>query len=225
MNIKKSKKADLEHKRVLFFEIGLILTLALVLTAFEWSIPDKYSTSLNFDRNIIVEEDMIGVYEKKKEIVLPKPIIMIPVPTDTQLDIEDEILLFTPEDSPDVYNNLDGNMWEIKEIETEDTVIHVFVQHMPEFPGGESALFAYLAKNVPYKMGAKEAGISGTVLVSFIVWKDGSIRDIEIMREVGGGLEEGVIRAVENMPNWKPGEQNGKKVNVKFRLPVKFKLN
>ena len=157
MNIKKSKKADLEHKRVLFFEIGLIITLALVLTAFEWRIPDKSSTSLNFDRKIIVEEDMIGVYEKKKEIVLPKPIIMIPIPTNTELEIDDDPPLFNPEDSPDVYNNLDGNMWEIKEIETEDTVIHVFVQHMPEFPGGESALFAYLAKNVPYKIACKRS--------------------------------------------------------------------
>lgn len=225
MNLKKSKKADLESKRVLFFEIGIILSLALVFMAFEWRWAENTTPICNFNRQILIEDDITGIYEKKKEIVHPIPKIIMPIeiPDNSTLPVED--ITFSIEDGPDVENDLNGINLEIPEIETEDKVVHVFVQQMPEFPGGESALFAYLAKNVHFSLDAIQVGISGTVLVSFVVWKDGSVGDINVVRSQGAGLDEAVVQAVEAMPLWTPGMQNGKKVNVKFHLPVKFKLN
>ena len=225
MKIKKSKKANLEDKRLIFFEIGMILTLAFVLMAFEWNWPEKHFRVLDFNRTVIVEEDMTGIYEKKKEVIPPKPKIIAPiiVPDNTEEPTDDE--LFNPEDSPEVTNDLDGQNWDIPEIEPEDVFVHKYVAQMPEFPGGESALMEYLSKTVKYCPDALDVGISGTVFVSFVVWKDGGIRNISIKRSISDCLDKEVIRAVENMPRWNPGMQNGKKVNVEFVLPVTFKLN
>ena len=225
MKIKKSKKANLEDKRMIFFEIGMILTLAFVLMAFEWNWPEKHLTVLDFNRTVVVEEDMTGIYEKKKEVIPPKPKLIPPiiVPDDTDEPIDDD--LFNPEDTPDVTNDLNGQNWDIQEIEPEDVFVHKYVAQMPEFPGGVSALMEYLATNLKYCPDAREVGISGTVFVSFVVWKDGTIRNIKIKRSLSDCLDKVVIQAVENMPRWNPGMQNGKKVNVEFVLPVTFKLN
>jgi protein TonB len=103
-------------------------------------------------------------------------------------------------------------------------VIFTPIQNPPEFPGGERELLKFLSKNLKYPSMARDAGITGIVYVSFIVWKNGSVTDIAIKRGIGGGCDEEVIRVLKLMPKWKPGEQNGKKVNVAYRMPVVFKL-
>ncbi|MCD4665739.1 MAG: energy transducer TonB, partial [Bacteroidales bacterium] len=114
---------------------------------------------------------------------------------------------------------------DIEEVEKEDPVIWAQVSNPPQFPGGLTALYKYLKLNLKYPADAKGINLEGTVHVSFVVWKDGSISDVEILRGIGGGCDEEVIRAIESMPNWIPGNQNGNKVNAAFQMPVKFKLN
>lgn len=100
-----------------------------------------------------------------------------------------------------------------------------FVEQMPEFPGGEDKLIAYLAKNIRYPRVAQENGIEGTVFVTFVVDSDGNIKDVKTQGSPkGGGLEEEAIRVVKTMPRWKPGRQNGRAVSVQYNLPVRFKL-
>lgn len=98
------------------------------------------------------------------------------------------------------------------------------VNKLPSFPGGDRDLMAFLAKNIEYPTIAKESTIEGVVVIGFVVGKDGSINDINILKDIGGGCGKEALRVVKNMPRWSPGEANGHAVKVRFTLPVRFKL-
>jgi protein TonB len=102
--------------------------------------------------------------------------------------------------------------------------VFVMVEQMPEFPGGQSALVDYLSKNIHYPTQAKEKQIQGKVIVRFTVNSIGKIENAIIARGVGSGCDEEALRVVNAMPQWKPGRQNGKAVNVAFTLPINFSL-
>jgi TonB family protein len=96
------------------------------------------------------------------------------------------------------------------------------VDEMPRYPGGEAELFKYLGKSIRYPHAAQESGISGVVLVTFVVGSDGRIRDPKVLRGIGGGCDEEAIRVVKSMPAWVPGKQQGKSVIVQYNLPIRF---
>lgn len=102
--------------------------------------------------------------------------------------------------------------------------IFTVVEEMPGFPGGEAKLFEYLQKNIKYPPVARENGIQGRVYVTFVVDKDGKIKDAKILRGIGGGCDEEALRVVRSMPEWKAGRQNGRSVQVQYNLPVNFTL-
>ena len=103
--------------------------------------------------------------------------------------------------------------------------VFTIVEKMPEYPGGLKAMYKYLSKHVKYPPMAREAGIEGTVTLSFIINEDGQINDIKVLRDIGGGCGAEAVRVVKNMPAWSPGEQRGKKVKVRFTLPINFELD
>lgn len=105
-----------------------------------------------------------------------------------------------------------------------DTAIVVISDVMPEFPGGEDSLFAFLSRNIKYPAEAKKADIRGRVFVTFVVEKDGRITGERILRDIGGGCGEEVLRVIRTMPKWKPGTQDDTPVRVQFNLPVAFEL-
>ena len=98
------------------------------------------------------------------------------------------------------------------------------VEKMPEYPGGQAALFEYLSKNVKYPADAEKKKIAGRVLGTFVVNTDGSITDIEVVRKTFPSLDAEAVRVISGMPKWKPGEQKGKKVRVKYTVPLNFRL-
>ena len=98
------------------------------------------------------------------------------------------------------------------------------VEVMPEYPGGQKALFAYLSENIRYPQIAKENKIEGRVIVGFVVEKDGSISNVEVVRSVDPSLDKEALRVIKSMPRWKPGKIRGKPVRVKYTVPVNFKL-
>ena len=107
----------------------------------------------------------------------------------------------------------------------EDETIFKVVEQNPMFKDGEGAMFKFLNEHIKYPSVAIENGIEGTVYVNFTVWKDGTIRDVKIVRGIGGGCNDEALRVVAMMPAWMPGKQNGKAVNVSFTIPIKFKFN
>lgn len=98
------------------------------------------------------------------------------------------------------------------------------IQKEPSFPGGLQEMYKWLNKNVVYPEMAKESGISGQVVLTFVVGKNGSISDVTIVKDIGGGCGKAVKAVVEKMPKWTPGEANGHPVKVRYTLPFKFKL-
>ncbi len=110
-------------------------------------------------------------------------------------------------------------------VEKKDSTVFEVVEVMPEFPGGQTALMQYLAKNIKYPTVAHEKGIQGRVIVNFVVRKDGSITDPKVVRSVDSYLDKEAIRVITSMPKWKPGIQRGQPVNVKYTIPVVFRLS
>ncbi|WP_439880489.1 energy transducer TonB [Pontibacter sp. MBLB2868] len=102
--------------------------------------------------------------------------------------------------------------------------IFIIVEEMPEFIGGEKAMLQYLSKKINYPAMAQRQGIEGLVVVSFIVSETGKIRDVEVIKGLGSGTDEEALRVVRNMPDWKPGKQNSRKVPVRYTLPIRFSL-
>ena len=223
METKKTKRSDLEKKRPIFLQLGLIITLALAITAFEWKTPDVRGTILPPREVQDVETGIIPIVPQKKE--LPKPVNTTLMKTvenirENMLDIEISV-----EIDPDAY--VEPYLPPLPIVEEQDDQvdeIFVIIANMPSFPGGETALMQYLARNTVYPKIAKEAGISGTVYITFVIEKDGSVSSIAVLREVGGGCTEEALRVVSEMPRWEPGKQRGKPVRVSLSLPISFKL-
>ena len=127
--------------------------------------------------------------------------------------------------SPALYGSETENMQEpppVKKKGNEETF--VVVENQPEFPGGNEALMKFLADNVQYPKEAQEKGIQGRVICNFVVMKDGSITDVNVVRGVDSLLDAEAVRVLELMPKWTPGTQRGQAVNVRFTLPVVFSL-
>ena len=102
--------------------------------------------------------------------------------------------------------------------------VFVFVEYSPVFPGGDAARIKYLQENIHYPEKAKEAGIQGTVYVTFVVEKDGRITNVKVLRGIGGGLDKEAVRVISSMPVWSPGMQRGKAVRVQYNMPIRFVL-
>ncbi len=109
-------------------------------------------------------------------------------------------------------------------IAQEEVKPFLIVEQMPDFPGGTEELMKYLRNKINYPQMARETGIQGTVIVQFVVNKDGKISGVKVLRGIGGNCDEEAVRVVKGMPAWKPGKQNGVAVPVYFQLPIKFTL-
>jgi len=107
---------------------------------------------------------------------------------------------------------------------SEEILNTVNVDSPPEFPGGEEGRMRFLVNNLRYPEAARKAGIQGTVFAEFVVERDGSISNVRIVRDIGGGCGEEVLRVVKSMPNWIPGKIDGKPVRVQFVMPMRFLL-
>ncbi|MEA4983698.1 MAG: M56 family metallopeptidase, partial [Paludibacter sp.] len=110
-------------------------------------------------------------------------------------------------------------------IQPSDEVVFMVVEKMPEYPGGNSELFKYLAQSIKYPVDAQESGTQGKVICQFVVGKDGNISDVEVIRSVAPSIDTEAMRVIKAMPAWTPGEQKGKNVSVRYTLPINFKLD
>jgi len=223
MEQKKSDKANLETKRTVFMEIGFVLALAVVFFAFEYKSYDKVEYT-NVERMVDdTPEEIIPITEQKVKPPPPKPppqVTIINVVED-DVEVEDDIEIDIDFDEDE---EMDAFEFVVEDEEIEEEQIFLVVENMPEFPGGESAMYKFIGKNIEYPRMAKESGISGRVFVTFVVEKDGSVTDVKILRGIGGGCDEEAVRVIKKMPRWSPGKQRGKPVRVQYRMPIKFTL-
>ncbi|MEE4258232.1 MAG: TonB family protein [Bacteroidales bacterium] len=222
MEIRKNPKSDLERKKSWLFQIGMIVALVAVMTAFEYKSYEKSAILLSRDTFHEIPEYLVPVtVHKKKQLPPPVPKIQLHIVEDSKEDLDDFTLdALANEDTP-VPNYFTVK---VKEETIPDDILIAIPEIMPEFPGGFPALYKYLRDHVQYPVSAKEMGIQATVYLSFVVEKDGSISQVEILRGVGGGCTEEAIRVVKTMPDWSPGTQMGRPVRVIYNLPIKFTL-
>jgi len=224
MDPKKSSKADLEGKRTIFIQLGLIIALGLVLAGFEWKSYDRIEFEMDVRDDVELVEEIVIQTEQKVKPPAPKPppqttILNI---VEDDVEIEDEIII-----DAEIDQDTEIEEYIPVEIEEEEIVeaeIFTVVEESPSFPGGDVARIKFLQENIEYPTMARESGIQGTVYVTFVVEPNGSVSNVQILRGIGGGCDEEAIRVIKAMPNWNPGKQRGKPVRVQFNMPIKFTL-
>ncbi len=227
MELKKDPKADLEKRRGLYLEIGLVVTLVAALVAFNVKSYDK-EEKVQFERQASEEQEEIIIQTQQEELPPPPPPEAPEVTTEFEVvedDAEIKTELVVNAEVTDETKNIEITPVKIEEEEEEEeTQIFTVVENDPEFPGGMEALYKYLRENIKYPQLARDNNITGKVYVTFVVERDGSIANPRVLRDIGGGCGAEAIRVVKSMPKWTPGKQRGKSVRVQFNLPVSFNL-
>ena len=225
MQLKKSPKASLEDKKLVYVLMGLVLVLSICYVAFEWT--EKEVTKYVVTEDVAWQDEELDIQQTTQETPPPPPpapIQEVEVLNVVEDDVEVEEIEINTEDDKDVEVVIAPPV-EVKIEEEDEEVVFMVVESMPEFPGGQQALFKYLAENVKYPVIAQENGIQGRVICQFVVNKDGSIVDVVAVRSSGEpSLDKEAIRVIKSMPKWKPGKQRGKPVRVKYTVPVNFRL-
>lgn len=225
MELKKNPKLDLEKRRPLFFQIGMIASLVLVLIAFEWRHEiDKIDVVRHTDDPIEYELPLITAF--------PLPPVPKPLP-ELQVVKPNQPITFTStleEPTATAVSSapaaLDDIPVELPEPEPEDLDIPFFVSEtMPSFPGGMDAFYEYLSTELKYPYRAKKDDVEGKVFLSFIIDKDGSVSEVVVLKGIGSGCDEEAVRVLKNSPKWNPGKQRGQPVRVRQALSIKFEFN
>ncbi len=226
MTTKKTNKANLDKKRGLFFQIGLVISLLVLVVVFE---VGREKTDLSIEQEIIgvnLDIEMMPIIQKEQlKPSEPRKIqsLEINITDDKQIIDNGKELDYNLLEELPVFSDYEVNIEEEQEIDFTYGTIS-FADEMPDFYGGRGALLKYISKNVEYPVEAQENEIQGTVYLRFVVEKDGSIGEIEIIRGVHELIDNEAVEVVRNMPNWKPGKQRGRKVSVWFTIPIVFQL-
>jgi protein TonB len=225
--VKKSPKANLEVHRSTFILMGLVVGLSLLFFAFEWSTQTRKLDETVLVQDVLAEEE-IEITRREPTPPPPPPppepeapeiIEVVEEKVETKLEIKTEddqsqrqMQTYVPPPPPKPK----------QEEVTEE--IFVVVEDQPLFPGGNAAMMKFLSDNIKYPVIAQENNIQGRVICNFVVEKDGSITDVQVVRGVDPSLDREAVRVIQQMPRWKPGKQRGQAVRVRFTLPVVFRL-
>lgn len=228
MEAKKNSRADINSHRPKFFLIGLMLSISLVITAFEWKTRKQELIVYTFDSaveiipNIPITEINLpkapeppsSIPVKTNQSIVPSVIVTSTAPNDAQ---SDDIKIDLGSTSTNVTLPVESN------VDADTTSILVFAEQQPEPIGGISNFYKILSENIKYPSRARSIGIEGKVLVEFVVDRKGNATNLKISRGIGAGCDEEAMRVVA-LPKWQPGKQRGRAVNVKMVVPVHFQL-
>lgn len=228
MKPKKTERADLEKRRGLYIEIGLVVVLVAALVAFNVKSYDNEQIEVvQRTAEDEIEEQVLNTVE---ETPPPPPEPEVPEVT-TELNVieddaesENEVGIISSEVTATTENVEITPVQIDDEEEVEEDEIFQVVEQDPEFPGGVEALYKFVQQNIKYPQLAKENNITGRVFVQFVVEKDGSVSNVRAARDIGGGCGAEAVRVVKSMPKWTPGKQRGKAVRAAYTLPVNFNL-
>ncbi|MDE5740739.1 MAG: energy transducer TonB [Bacteroidaceae bacterium] len=237
MEVKKSKKADLEGTKSTGLLIGYIVALAAMFATFEYTTREYEETDVVYATTSFVSEEEVIPITQPIFTAAPPPPADAPQVAEI-LDIVDnneEIVEEKIETSESTTEAISGPVSHVSgpvmagppapvQEESDEGEIFEVVEQNPMFPGGEAALLKYLQKNLKYPAQAQDNGIQGRVMVQFVVNKDGSVVEPKIIRSVDPSLDKEAMRVVSAMPKWTPGKQRGKTVRVRYTLPVTFRL-
>jgi protein TonB len=230
MEIKKSAKASLENKKLLLTEVGLVVALAIVYGAFNWSSREAQVAVLEDTTQVLVEDEMIAI---QNELPPPPPEApSIPVLSD-QIDIvdddiklDDDMFINLEDDANLAVDIQDYREAVVEEEEVEEEAIPFqLVEQKPSFNGGDANEFSkWVNSKLVYPEIAKENGVQGRVTLMFTVEADGRVTNVRVVRGVDESLDKEAVRVVSSSPKWKPGRQRDRAVKVTYTFPVIFQL-
>ena len=247
---KETGKRNLKSMLLVFAVIIAIMAAVAAKVAIENAFPKKVDMETDVELSKLAQKKEAKV-EKKAPVKVEEQKVVEKVKSSVKFtppvikkdeDVKPEEELKSQEDlnktntaigSFDVKGNDEagGEVLKAKEViaqpeppKEEETKVFDVVEVMPSFPGGQGALFEWLSKNIKYPVVAEENGVQGRVIVTFVVERNGSITDVQVVKSVDPSLDKEAVRVVKAMPHWIPGKQNGSAVRVKFTVPVTFRL-
>ena len=247
---KETGKRNVKAMIIVFATIAAIIVAAWAKVAIENAMPKKVAIETDVELSKLAQKkeakverkEPVKVEMEQKVVEKVKSSVKFTAPEikkDEDVKPEDELKsqddlakTNTAIGSFDVKGNdeAEGEVLKAKEViaeekpKEEETKVFDVVEQMPQFPGGQQALFEYLSKNIKYPVIAEENGVQGRVIVTFVVERDGSITDVKVVKSVDPSLDKEAQRVVKAMPHWIPGKQNGCAVRVQYTVPVKFRL-
>lgn len=224
MEAKKTDKADLTKKSSLFFSIGLLFTMSLMLWQFERKTYEESIADLT-NKTTNTFEEMMEV-PPTEQPPPPAPVVQQPqiveVPDEEEIK-EDLNIKFDVEVTEDTKVEAVQVVEAPVEKENVDEIFNV-VEESAAPKGGMQAFYKYVSEKLKYPAQARRMGTEGKVFVEFVVNRDGSIVDVKVVRGIGAGCDEEAIRVVQSAPSWSPGKQRGKPVRQKMVIPINFRL-
>ena len=228
MEIKKSEKANLENKKLLFVEIGLVISLAITLFAFEWTSKETNVATLEDNTQVVLEEEIIPITQETPPPPPAAPTIPILSDqidiVDDEIEIDDEMFINLEDDASLGVEIMDYVEVE-EEVVEEEAIPFQLVEEKPSFQGGDANQFSkWVNQRLVYPEIAKENGVQGRVTLQFTVEKDGSVTKVKVLRGVDPSLDKEAVRVVSQSPKWKPGKQRDRAVPVTYTFPVIFQL-
>ena len=229
MEIKKSSRASLENKRLLFIETGLVLSLALVYGLFEWSVKASPVALLEDNTRLVEEDDILSV--ELDTPPAPPSLPEIPVISDVLEIVEDDVDLDIDfqdltEENGQTFSIQPYQLADVPEEEDTDEVIPmVIVETKPSFNGGDANEFSrWVNSRLVYPETARELGVQGRVTIQFTIGTDGRVSGVRVLKGADPLLDEEAVRVVSSSPKWTPGRQRDRAVKVSYTFPVIFQL-
>lgn len=225
IEIKKDRQKLFEERRPLFLMIGLSLSLLISVIVFNWKTYDN--------TNLV---DLGQVDNDFDEIIEVPPSLQLPPPPPKKLEVFQIKEVDDQQVIEEVDLDLDVEVIETMQVvdvvyepefeEVEEVAEEIFqiVEDQPTFPGGISKFYEYVGNNMEYPSMARRLNVSGRVFVRFVIEKDGSLTDIQVVKGIGAGCDEEAIRVLSSSPKWTPGRQRGKNVRVYMTVPILFVL-
>ncbi len=227
MEVKKSDKANLENKKSMFLQFGIIIALLVSLLAFDWTTGEKKDSAFDGMSEEAIEEEQIPVTEETPPEQAPPPEVTV---TDLFEIVENDVVIKSDvafdddETSEDKVVEIYAPVINMEEEKTEDEIF-VIVEDMPTFKGGDINKFRdWVQKRVRYPELASENGIQGRVFITFVVETNGTVSGVTVTRSVDQLLDEAAKEAVAASPKWEPGMQRGRPVRVRYSIPIIFQL-
>ena len=227
MVTKKTDKGNLENKRGLFALVGFVVVLSLIYAGFELFASEDHLAPIE-----LADDDFITVLDND---VLATD--QTPPPPPAQQQPQQELILKLVDDNvhvdmtfsfdvevsqDDIIPDLNDTKVDLVDETASETPPEQWTEEMPEYPGGDEALLAFLQREIQYPEVARTSGITGTVLIEFVVEKDGSVSNARVKAPLFPECDKEAVRGVMAMPKWKPGKNNGKPVRCYYQVPVTF---
>lgn len=230
MEVKKSEKASLENKRLLFTEIGFVVALIAIYFAFNWSSTEKEVATLEAEVANVEVEDMVPITQETPPP--PEAAPKIPILSD-QIDVVDDNIKVDDNMFQNLEDDANSGIEIMDYIESapeeetveEEAIPFQLVEEKPSFNGGDANEFSkWVNSKLVYPEIAKENGVQGRVTLQFTVNADGTVSNVKVLRGVDSSLDKEAVRVVSSSPKWKPGKQRDRAVKVTYTFPVIFQL-